>query len=101
MLVMSVPFTVIGAIFMAPYIRRPQLRWWIAYHVPLMFIVVLHVGFVLAVGLDAPELFFSSLQFEFPADIPGFSTLVALFVASAPLIKSRRESRAIAGSGTE
>lgn len=51
-----------------------------------------------SLGLDAPEFFFSSLLFEFPAAIVGFSTLLALFVASAPLIKSRRESRAIVGS---
>ena len=101
LLVLSVPFTVMGALFMRPYIRSPKLGWWIAYHVALMFVVVLYVGFFLAVRVDSLEVLGGFLLLEFPADIVGFSTPVALIVASAPLIKSRRERLAIADSGAE
>ena len=101
LLLLSVPFTVIGALFMGPYIRSPKLGWWIAYHVALMFVVVLYVGFFLAVGVASLEVLGAFLLLEFPADIVGFSTPVALIVASAPLIKSRREHLSIADSGAE
>jgi hypothetical protein len=74
---------------------------WIAYHVSLMFIVVLHVGFFLAVGAASPEFLLTSFLLGFPANIPGFSALLALFVASAPFIKSRRDGPAIADIGDE
>jgi hypothetical protein len=101
LLLLSVPFTVIGALLMRPYIRSPKLGWWIAYHVALMFVVVLYVGFFLGVGVDSLEVLGGFLLLEFPADIVGFSTPVALIVASAPLIKSRRERLSIADSGAE
>ena len=101
LLLFSVPFTVMGALFMRPYIRSPKLCWWIAYHVALMFVVVLYVGFFLGVGVDSVEVLGGVLLMGFPADIVGFSTPVALIVASAPLIKSRRERLSIADSGAE
>jgi len=101
LLLFSVPFTVMGALFMRPYIRSPKLGWWIAYHAALMFDVVLYVGFFLGVGVDSLEILGGFLLLEFPADIVGFSTPVALIVASAPLLKSRRERLSVADSGAE
>ena len=94
MLILSVPFTAIGAFLVRPYLRQPQVGWWVAYHAVLFFIVLAYIGFLAGVRTAVPEFLGGMALFEFPFDLIAFSVPVALFVASAPLIKRRRERRA-------
>ena len=95
LLVLCIPFTIAGAFLMRPYIRRPEVGWWIAYHAVLMFIIVLHIGFVAAAGAESFDFFTTVFLFDFPADLLGLALPAAVFVASAPLIKRRRERRRV------